>query len=108
MRYLADTALRLGNTILLKTNRRSSWRNKKLYSNSNNLDDQRMKTTSLFGSEKGEKHVESNLNSVEEEQSVLVRDVLEVDEVYKGPDLPRSLAGREEISLDLCSNSGKG
>jgi len=44
------------------------------------------------------------LDSVEEEQSVLVGDVLEVDEVNNGPDLPRSLAGREEIGLNLCSN----
>jgi hypothetical protein len=65
-------------------------------------------TIDLFGSNEGEEHVESNLDSVEEEQSVLVGDELEVDEVNNGPDLPRSFAGREEIGLDLCSNSSEG
>jgi len=63
-----------------------------------------VKTDNLFGSNEGEEHVESNLDSVEEEQSVLVGDELEVDKVNERPDLPRSLAGSEEIVLDLGSN----
>jgi hypothetical protein len=62
----------------------------------------------LFGSNEREEHVESDLDSVEEEQSVLVGDELEVDKVDNGPDLPRSLASRKEIVLDLASNSSEG
>lgn len=58
----------------------------------------------LFGSNEGKEHVESNLDSVEEEQSVLVGDELEVDKVNERPDLPGSLDGSEEIGLDLRSN----
>ena len=48
------------------------------------------------------------MDSVEEEQSVLVGDVLEVDKVDKRPDLPRSLASSEEIVLDLGSDGSEG
>mmetsp|Transcript_3555 Transcript_3555/g.8495 ORF Transcript_3555/g.8495 Transcript_3555/m.8495 type:complete len:257 (+) Transcript_3555:137-907(+) len=61
----------------------------------------------LFGSNEREEHVESDLDSVEEEQSVLVGDELEVDKVNKRPDLPRSLAGSEKVVLDLGSNSSE-
>ena len=63
---------------------------------------------SLFGSNERKEHVESDLDSVEEEQSVLVRDESEVDEVDKRPDLPGSLAGRKKIGLDLGSNGCEG
>jgi len=62
----------------------------------------------LFGSDERKEHVESNLDSVEEEQSVLVGDELEVDKVNNRPDLPRSLASRKEIVFDLASNSSEG
>jgi len=62
----------------------------------------------LFASNEREEHVESNLDSVEEEQSVLVGDELKVDKVNNGPDFPRSLACRKEIVLDLGSNSSEG
>ena len=62
----------------------------------------------LFASNEREEHVESNLDSVEEEQSVLVGDELEVDKVNNRPDLPRSLASCEEIVFDLASNSSEG
>jgi hypothetical protein len=62
----------------------------------------------LFGSDERKEHVESNLDSVEEEQSVLVGDELEVDKVNNGPDLPRTLASRKEVVLDLASNSSEG
>ena len=35
-------------------------------------------------------------------------DEFEVDSMDEGPDLPRSLAGRKKIVLDLASNSGEG
>ena len=66
-----------------------------------------MSTTNLFGSNKGKEHVESDLDSIEEEQSVLVGDELEVDEVNNRPDLPRSLAGSEKIGLDLGTNGSE-
>eukprot|EP00532_Pseudo-nitzschia_australis_P015927 CAMPEP_0168254410 /NCGR_PEP_ID=MMETSP0141_2-20121125/4727_1 /TAXON_ID=44445 /ORGANISM="Pseudo-nitzschia australis, Strain 10249 10 AB" /LENGTH=162 /DNA_ID=CAMNT_0008190883 /DNA_START=185 /DNA_END=674 /DNA_ORIENTATION=- len=52
----------------------------------------------------GKEHVESNLDGVEEQQSMLARDELEVDKVNGGPDFPRSLASRKKIGLDLGSN----
>ena len=67
-----------------------------------------MGTNHLFGSNEGEEHVESNLDSIEEEQSVLVGDELEVDEVNKGPDFPRSLASRKKIGLDLGADGREG
>jgi hypothetical protein len=38
---------------------------------------------------------------------MLVGDVLEVDGVDKGPDLPASLTGDQEILLDLLTNDGE-
>lgn len=35
-------------------------------------------------------------------------DVLEVDGMDKGPDLPRSLASTEKVVLDLASDGGQG
>ena len=66
-----------------------------------------MWSINLFGPNEGKEHVESDLDSVEEEQSVLVGDVLEVDEVNSRPDLPGSLAGSEKIVLDLFSNGAE-
>jgi hypothetical protein len=48
------------------------------------------------------------LDAVEEEQSVLVGDKLEVDGVDDWPDLPGSLAGSKKIVLELVSNGGEG
>jgi len=62
----------------------------------------------LFGSNEREEHVESNLDGVEEQQSVLAGDELEVDEMDNRPDLPGSLASRKEIGLDLGSNGSEG
>lgn len=55
----------------------------------------------------GKEHIEGNLDAVEEEQSVLVGDKLEVDGMNDRPDLPRSLAGSKKIILEFVSNSGK-
>ena len=55
----------------------------------------------LPGTEDAEEHVEGNLDSVDEDEAVLVGDELEVDGVDEGPDLPTSLAGAQKIVLDL-------
>jgi hypothetical protein len=47
------------------------------------------------------------LDSVEEEDSVLVGDELEVDGMNNRPHLPGSLAGSKKISLDFGSNGGE-
>ena len=48
------------------------------------------------------------MDSVDEDQSVLGGDELEVDGVDNRPDLPRSLAGRKQVVLDLVSNGSEG
>ena len=68
----------------------------------------RFEITNLLGANEGEEHVESNLDTVDEDKSMLGGDELEVDSVDKGPDLPGSLAGSEQVILDLVSNGGKG
>ncbi len=45
------------------------------------------------------------MDTVDEEQPVLAGNELEVDSVDEGPDLPRTLARREEVILDLCSDN---
>jgi len=61
----------------------------------------------LLGSNERKEHVESNLDRVDKDQTVLGGDELEVDGVHNGPDLPRSLAGSKQIVLDLIANHGK-
>lgn len=58
----------------------------------------------FFGSNDGEEHVESNLDSVDKDKTVLGGDELEVHGVDNRPDLPGSLTGTEEVVLDLVSN----
>ena len=66
------------------------------------------KTNSLrLGSDDAEEHVEGNLDAVDEDETVLVGDELEVDGVDDGPDLPGSLAGAEEVVPDLGSDGGE-
>ena len=55
----------------------------------------------LPGTEDAEEHVEGDLDAVDEDETVLVGDELEVDGVDEGPDLPASLARGEEVVLDL-------
>jgi hypothetical protein len=69
---------------------------------------QSIMTTDLFGSNQGEEHVESNLDSVDKDKTMLGGDELEVDGVNNRPDLPRSLASREEVVLDLVTNDSEG
>jgi hypothetical protein len=47
------------------------------------------------------------LDTVDVDQSELVGDELEVNGVDNGPYLPRSLASRKKIGLDLGGNGGK-
>lgn len=61
----------------------------------------------LLGSNEGKEHVECNLDTVDEDKTVLGGDELEVDGVDNRPHLPRSLACTEEIVLDLVSNGGQ-
>jgi hypothetical protein len=56
----------------------------------------------------GKKHVESNLDSVDENKSVLGGDELEVDGMDYGPDLPGSLAGGKQVVLDFASDGSEG
>ena len=62
----------------------------------------------LLGSDEGKEHVECYLDTVDEDQSVLGGNELEVDGMDEWPNLPRSLAGSEQIILDLASDSRKG
>ena len=55
----------------------------------------------LPGTEDAEEHVEGDLDAVDEDETVLVGDELEVDGVDEGPDLPGTLARGEEVVLDL-------
>lgn len=48
------------------------------------------------------------MDTVDKDKSVFGGDELEVDCMDDGPDLPRALARREQIVLDLVSNGGKG
>lgn len=58
----------------------------------------------LLGSDDGEEHVEGDLDSIDEDKAVLRGDELEVDSVDNGPDLPGSLAGGEQVALELVAN----
>lgn len=64
-------------------------------------------TCLLLGSNEGKEHVECNLDTVDEDKTVLGGDELEVNSVDNGPHLPRSLACTEQIVLDLASNGGQ-
>jgi hypothetical protein len=55
----------------------------------------------------GKEHIEGNLDAVEEEQSVLVGDKLEIDGMHNRPDLPRTLASGKKIRFEFLSNHGK-
>lgn len=61
----------------------------------------------LLTSNEREEHVEGNLDTIDEHESVLRGDELEVNSVDEGPDPPGSLAGREEVVLDLVSDSSE-
>mmetsp|Transcript_25167 Transcript_25167/g.47784 ORF Transcript_25167/g.47784 Transcript_25167/m.47784 type:complete len:91 (-) Transcript_25167:10-282(-) len=61
----------------------------------------------LLASDERQEHVESDLDSVEEKQAVLVGDELEVNSVHNRPHFPRSLASGEEVGLDLVSNGAE-
>mmetsp|Transcript_59860 Transcript_59860/g.177415 ORF Transcript_59860/g.177415 Transcript_59860/m.177415 type:complete len:285 (-) Transcript_59860:134-988(-) len=58
----------------------------------------------FLGADDGEEHVERDLNAVDKDEAMLRRDELEVDGVNDRPHLPRSLARREEVRLDLVDN----
>jgi hypothetical protein len=58
----------------------------------------------LFASNDREEHVESDLHSIDKDKAVLGGDELEVDGMNNWPYFPRSLAGCEEIILDLVNN----
>jgi hypothetical protein len=61
----------------------------------------------LLASKKRKEHVEGNLYRVDKDKTMLVGNELEVDGVDKGPDLPASLAGSQEILLDLLTDDGE-
>jgi hypothetical protein len=61
----------------------------------------------LLASKERKEHVEGNLYRVDKDKTMLVGDELEVDGVDKGPDFPASLAGSQEILLDLLTNDGE-
>ena len=67
-----------------------------------------LKRVDLLGSNEREEHVEGHLDSIDENQAVLGRNELEVDGVHNGPYLPRTLASREQIVLDLVGDDAKG
>jgi len=61
----------------------------------------------LFASNQRKEHVEGDLDTVDEDKSVLGGDELEVDRMDNGPDLPRSLACRKQVVLDLVTNGSE-
>jgi hypothetical protein len=62
----------------------------------------------LLGSNQRQEHVEGNLDGVNKDETVLAGDELEIDGVHNGPDLPGSLAGGQQIILDLVANGVEG
>ena len=48
------------------------------------------------------------MHSIDVWNTPFVRDELEVDEVHHRPNLPRSLAGCEQVILNLVANGGEG
>ena len=66
-----------------------------------------LKRVDLLGSNEREEHVEGHLDSIDENQAVLGRNELEVDGMHNGPDLPRTLASREQIVLNLVDDNAK-
>jgi hypothetical protein len=55
----------------------------------------------------GEEHIEGNLDTVEEEQSVLVGDKFEIDGMHNWPDLPRTLTSSKKIILEFVSKCNR-
>ena len=47
------------------------------------------------------------MDTIDEDQSMLSGDELEVDRMDEGPDLPGSLASREKVVLDLRPDGGE-
>lgn len=62
----------------------------------------------LLGSKKGKEHVEGNLDSIDENKTVLGRDESKVNSMDNRPNLPGSLHGSEQIGLDLVSDNSEG
>jgi len=62
----------------------------------------------LLASNERKEHVEGNLDSIDEDEAVLVGDELEVDSMDNWPDLPGALDGGEEVGLDLLADGSKG
>lgn len=62
----------------------------------------------LLRSKEREEHVEGDLDGVDVRDAPLVGDELEVDEVHQRPHLPRSLAGGQEVVLDLAADGREG
>lgn len=58
----------------------------------------------VLGSNNGKEHVECNLNTVDKNKSVFRGNELEVHSMDDGPDLPRSLATRKQVVLDLVAD----
>jgi len=61
--------------------------------------------TYLLGSNERKEHVECNLDSIDEDKTMLGGDEFEVHSVDNWPNLPRTLYGSEKIILDFISNS---
>jgi hypothetical protein len=61
----------------------------------------------LLASKERKEHVEGNLYRVDKDKTMLVGNELEVHGVDKGPDLPASLAGGQEILLDFLADDGE-
>lgn len=66
-----------------------------------------MRAYLVLGSDDGKEHVEGNLDSVKENESVLGGDELEAYGMDDWPNLPRSLACCKQVALDLVSNGGE-
>ena len=62
----------------------------------------------LLGSDQREEHVEGDLDTVDEDKTVLRGDELEVDSVDNGPHFPGPLASSEQVILNLVSDGWQG
>jgi hypothetical protein len=61
----------------------------------------------LLASNNGKEHVKGDLDRIDKDQTMLGGDELEVDGMDDRPNLPRSLAGRQQVTLNLLANSTK-
>lgn len=61
----------------------------------------------LLGTNERKEHVEGDLHTIDEDETVLGGNEFKVDRMYQRPDLPRALACRKKIIPDLVANGSQ-